>query len=104
MTGQGDKNFERIKKAKQHNGVLDVSLTFKTRNGCPVRNLRAVLTNKKVIGGRVITVANSHYIITGQVKVGHGWTAADWDANGNHVQEQYSLEQVKTTTTQSNLF
>ena len=104
MTGQGDKNYDLIKKSKPQKGVLDVSKNFTTINGCLVRKLRVEKTNKVVIGGKVITAAHTRFIITGQVLVKNQWLPAEWDANGRHSQEQYSLMEVKEQTKQGNLF
>ena len=105
MTGQGDKNFERIKNAKQSKTTLDVSRNYKTANGCAVRNLKAIRTNKAVIRGKVVDVAVSYFIITGEVNVKNKWLAADWNAEGKHPQEQYHLVEVKEQKMQqANLF
>lgn len=76
MTGQGDKNFERIKNAAK---------------GDQVRGLKVERSNTLVIDGKVITVAHYHFIITGQIHTQNQWLAAEWDANGKHPQEQYDL-------------
>lgn len=106
MTGQGSKQFEQIATSKAFAMTEpDVSKNYRTANGCAVRGLRAVRTNKAVVGGRVVTVAHSYFIITGQVKVKHGWQDADWNADGKHPQEQYSLVEVKEAQAQQvNLF
>lgn len=106
MTGQGDKNFDRIKKEKsaRGNSTIDVKLNYRTANNLPVRNLRIKLTNKTVINGKVITTAHYHEIITGLVYTQNRWLPADWDARGRHVQEQYSLVEQKESHSQGNLF
>jgi hypothetical protein len=106
MTGQGDKNYDQIKKEKAFrvNSIIDVTKSFRTANGKPVRNLRIETTNKTIINGKVITTAHYRQIITGQVYTQNKWLPADWDARGTHRQEQYNLLEQKETHTQGNLF
>jgi hypothetical protein len=106
MTGQGDKNYDQIKREKDFwvKPAIDVTKNFRTANGKPVRNLRIETTNKTVINGKVITTAHYRQIITGQVYTQNQWLPADWDARGRHIQEQYSLVEQKETHTQGNLF
>ena len=106
MTGQGDKNYDQIRKEKAFRvtSAIDVTKNFRTANDKPVRNLRVETTNKTVINGKVITTAHYRQIITGQVYTQNQWLAADWDARGQHVQEQFSLVQLKEMHTQGSLF
>lgn len=106
MTGQGDKNYEQIKKGKaaRSAAALDVSKTFRTANGLAVRNLRVEKTNQVVINGKVITTAYQRFIVTGEVYTQEKWLPSIWDANGVHPQVQFNLVEHKQAATQGSFF
>jgi hypothetical protein len=105
MTGQGDKNHEQIKKARRVDATLDLSKSFRTVNGCRVRNLESKKVYNTVIHGRAVQTSQPRWIIEGEVYTQNKWLPAEWNHAGKHPQEQFSLEYVtENKEQQGNLF
>jgi hypothetical protein len=104
MTGQGNKQYEQIRKSKASADTIDVSKKYRTASGHTVRNLQVVKTNKAVIGRSVVATAIYHNIITGEVCYENKWYAAEWKANGQHVKPEHSLVEIEDSTVQGSLF
>lgn len=90
MTGQGNKDFERItQRTRSAKITIDVTKQYRTASGLRVRGLHETSTHKTIVRGQVTDSTNPRVIIKGQVWMKteltgtQEWMERAWDVNGN---------------------
>lgn len=89
MTGQGNKDFERISRSKNSVHAIDVTKQYLTAAGHRVRGLHETSTFNTTVRGAVAASTNPRVIIKGQVWMKteltgtQEWMERAWDVNGN---------------------